>query len=198
MTTVFQLCDEYVTRQAALDPVAAGMRGIDGHFGAATDYGPDGNQARADLITSTLTALGSANAETADDRLAAAFLRERLEAQLASHQAGEPLRQLRAPFGLVNMVKDSVDLLPRDSEDGWRNVAARLAAIPEMFATWRASLEAGLAAGMPAARRQAIESAVQADRLAGVHDDLVTSYGDGPLTGELASAAARAYQGMRR
>jgi hypothetical protein len=32
MTPVFQLCDDYVTRQAVLDPVAAGMGGITGSF----------------------------------------------------------------------------------------------------------------------------------------------------------------------
>jgi len=42
MTQVFRLCDEYITRWAALDPVAAGTRGLTGPFGAATDYGPDG------------------------------------------------------------------------------------------------------------------------------------------------------------
>ena len=33
-----------------------------------------------------------------------------------------------------------------------------------------------------AARRQALESAVQADRFAGIHDGLLASYGEGPLT----------------
>ena len=56
MTPVFRLCDEYVTRWAALDPVAAGMHGLIGAFGAATDYGPEGIAARAELITETLAA----------------------------------------------------------------------------------------------------------------------------------------------
>lgn len=73
-------------------------------------------------------------------------------------------------FGLISLIKDSVDLLPRDDEDGWRNTAAR---------------------------RQALESAVQADRFTGIHDDLVAGYGDGPLAGELAAAAAQAHQGYR-
>jgi uncharacterized protein (DUF885 family) len=197
MSTVFRLCDEYVTRQAALDPVAAGMRGITEAFGAATDYGPDGNAARAELIGVTLTELGGLPVTSDADRLAAGYLRERLEAQLAWHRTGEPLRLLRTPFGLINQVRDSVDLLPRGDEDDWRNVAARLAAIPAMFATWRVSLQAGLERGMPAARRQALESAVQADRFAGVHDGLLASYGEGPLTGELETAAAAAYRGYR-
>jgi uncharacterized protein (DUF885 family) len=198
MTAVFRLCDDYVTRWAALDPVAAGSRGITGAFGAATDYSPEGHAARADLIASTLAALGPLPVTSAADRLAAGFLAERLEAQLAWHQAGEPLRELSTPFGRIVVLRDSADLLPRAGQDAWRNIAARLRAIPEMFSSWRASLETGLGKGLRAARRQAVEAAVQADRLAaGTHDALVASYGDGPLADELAAAAGVAYQGYR-
>ena len=75
MTPVFRLCDEYVTRWAALDPVAAGMQGLTGAFGAATDYGPDGFAARAELITATLGALEPMSPTSEADRLAAGFLR---------------------------------------------------------------------------------------------------------------------------
>ena len=195
---MFRLCDDYVTRWAALDPVAAGSRGITGAFGAATDYSPEGHAARADLIASTLAALGPLPVTSAADRLAAGFLAERLEAQLAWHQAGEPLRELSTPFGRIVVLRDSADLLPRAGQDAWRNIAARLRAIPEMFSSWRASLETGLGKGLRAARRQAVEAAVQADRLAaGTHDALVASYGDGPLADELAAAAGVAYQGYR-
>jgi len=195
MTPVFALCDEHVTQWAALDPVAAGMEGLTTRFGAATDYGPDGVAARAELIAGTLAALRPMTITSGADRLAAGFLRERLEAQLAWHQLNEPFRLLRAPIGLISAIRDSVDLLPRDSDDAWRNVAARLAAIPAMFTSWRASLDAGLGRGLPAACRQAVEAAVAADRCAGTHDALVASYGDGPLAGALAAAAAQAYQG---
>jgi uncharacterized protein (DUF885 family) len=198
MTAVFELCGDYVTRWAALDPVAAGSRGITGAFGAATDYGPDGYAARADLMASTLAALDPLPVMSAADRLAATFLRERLEAQLAWQQAGEPLRDLSTPFGRIVVLRDSADLLPRGDEDAWQNIAARLRAIPEMFSSWRASLDAGLGQGLRAARRQAVEAAVQADLLAaGTHDALLASYGDGPLAGQLAAAAGAAYQGYR-
>ena len=78
MTPVFRLCDEYVTRWAALDPVAAGMQGLTGVFGAATDYGPDGFVARAELIAATLDALEPMSLTSDADRLAAGFLCERL------------------------------------------------------------------------------------------------------------------------
>jgi uncharacterized protein (DUF885 family) len=197
MTDVFRLCDDYVARWAALDPVAAGMRGLSEAFGAATDYGPDGFAAREELISSTLAALEPLAVTSEADRLAAAFLRERLEAQLAWHRIGEPLRLLRTPIGQISAIRDSVDLLPRDDEDGWRNIAARLAAIPSMFASWRLSLDAGLDQGLSAARRQAVEAAAEAERYAGTHDALPASYGDGPLAGELAAAAAQAHGGYQ-
>ena len=195
MTPVFSLCDDYMTRWAVLDPVAAGMQGLTGAFGAATDYGPDGFAARAELITATLAALEPMEISTDADRLAAAFLRERLEAQLAWHRSGEPLRLVRAPIGLISALRDSVDLLPRHDDGDWRNIAARLAAIPGMLASWRASLDAGLGQGLTAARRQAVQAAVSADHCVGSHDTLVAAYGDGPLAAELAAAAVQADQG---
>ena len=59
---------------------------------------------------------------------------------------------MRAPLGPISSLRDSVDLLPRGSDDDWRDIAALLAAIPAMFEGWRASLELGLARGLPAAR----------------------------------------------
>ncbi len=92
MTPVFGLCDEYVTRLAVLDPVAAGSLGLAGPFGAATDYGPDGFAARAELVTETLAALEPVTITSEADRIAAAFLRERLEAQRAWNESREPFR----------------------------------------------------------------------------------------------------------
>ncbi|GAA3509305.1 uncharacterized protein (DUF885 family) [Streptosporangium album] len=192
---IFALCDEYVTRSAVLDPVSAGMEGLDIPFAAATDYGPDGNAARAALISETLRKLAPLEPQGEADVRAAAHLRERLEAELAWHEIGEPLRAVRAPFGLVTDLRDSVDLLPHGTDDQWRDVAARLSAVPRMLDGWRASLEAGLAQDMPAARRQALELAVQLDLFAtdGTHRELVTGYGDGPVRGELDRGAAAAH-----
>jgi uncharacterized protein (DUF885 family) len=194
---VFRLCDEYLTQWAALDPVQAGRRGLSVAFGAVTDYSPDGHAARAGLIARTLAALTDLPVADDADRLAALFLRERLEAQAAWHAAGEPLRELRTPIGLVASLRDSVDLLPRAGDAAWRDIAARLEGIPVMFAGWRASLEAGLRGGLPAARRQALGAAAQAAQYAdiGTHDTLIASYGDGPLASELAAAARTAYDG---
>jgi uncharacterized protein (DUF885 family) len=197
MSPVFRLCDEYLTQWAALDPVQAGLRGLSGSFGAVTDYSPDGHAARAELIARTLAALPRLPVTGDADRLAALFLRERLEAQAAWHATGEPLRDLRAPIGRVSSVRDGVDLLPRGSDQAWRDIAARLEGIPVMFASWRASLDEGLRRGMPGARRQALGAAAQAEQYAAIktHDRLIASYGDGLLAGALTAAAHTAYEG---
>jgi uncharacterized protein (DUF885 family) len=197
ISSVFQLCDDYLVRWAALDPVGAGLRGLSETFGAATDYSPDGIASRAALLSDTLTALAGLPVTGDADRLAAQFLRERLEAQAAWHAADEPLRELRTPFGRINTLRDSADLLPRACDEDWRNIAARLSAIPMMFAGWCASLDEGLRRGLPAARRQALGAAGQAARYAEIrtHDALVAQYGDGPLSGELTAAASAAYDG---
>jgi uncharacterized protein (DUF885 family) len=197
MSPVFRLCDDYLTQWAVLDPVAAGMRGLSGSFGAVTDYSPDGHAARAELISRTLAALSALPVTGDADRLAALVLRERLEAQAAWHAAGEPLRELRTPIGRVASVRDSVDLLPRGGDEAWRDIASRLAGVPVMFASWRASLDEGLGLGLPAARRQALGAAAQAEQYAAIrtHDTLIASYGDGSLAGELVAAADTAYRG---
>ena len=197
ISPVFRLCDQYLTDWAGLDPVAAGTRGLAVSFGAVTDYSPDGHAARAELTARTLTALDGLPATGEADRLAATFLRERLRTQADYDAAGEPLRELRSPIGRISSVRDSVDLLPRTDEMAWRDIASRLEGIPAMFASWRASLAEGLRRGLPAARRQALGAAAQAEQYAaiGTHDALVAAYGDGPLAAELAAAAQAAYAG---
>src|SRR3954451_25201568 len=122
-TPIFDLCAEHVRRLAVLDPVWANAVGISEAGGRSTDLSPDGQAAQADLIRDTLrrlaalTPTGPADPASADpasadpasaDLAAAGHLRNRLEPTLAYHDSGEPLRSLRAPFGTLNHLRDSV------------------------------------------------------------------------------------------
>src|SRR6266545_3599554 len=116
MTEIFRLCADYLDQFAELDPVQASVLGIGGGYGPATDYSPDGYAARAELIRATLAALGRLPVTSEADRRAAAHLRERLQAEQAWHASGEPLLLLlllRAPVGVVSLLRESVELLPR-------------------------------------------------------------------------------------
>ncbi|MFS8519795.1 MAG: DUF885 domain-containing protein [Micromonosporaceae bacterium] len=195
LTPIFDLCDRYVRRACELDPVMATFRGVTGDFAPGTDYSPDGHAARAQLIRDTLAELATLTPTGDADRLAADHLRERLEAELALHDLGEPLRSVRAPFGLLQTLRNSVDLMPRGDEQQWRAVVARVAAVPQMLSSWRVSLATGADRGIVAARRQAVEAAAQAQRYAdsATFDKVVTAYGNGPLRDELVAAAAAAH-----
>jgi len=196
-TPIFALSDRYVQRSCELDPVVATFLGVPDDFGPETDYRPDGYAARAELIRDTLRELSGLTPTGDADRLAGDHLRERLAAELAWHDTGEPLRLLRAPFGLLQMLRNSVDLMPTGDDEQWRAVAARIAAVPRMLAGWRASLAAGADRGLVAARRQAVEAAGQAGQYAEnvTFQPVLDAYRDGPVRDELAAAAAAAHAG---
>jgi uncharacterized protein (DUF885 family) len=191
-TPIFQLCHEHIQRECELDPVMATFRGVVGDFAAGTDYSPDGHAARAAHARDTLRRLARLTPTNDADRLAAAHLTERLEASLAWHDLGEPLRSVRAPFGLLQSLRNSIDLMPRNDGDQWRAIGDRIAAVPQMLSGWRACLAAGAARGLVAARRQATEAAKQAQRYAdgASFQQVLDAYGDGPLRDTLAGAAA--------
>ncbi|MBB4685069.1 hypothetical protein BJY18_002554 [Amycolatopsis jiangsuensis] len=136
MTPIFELSADHVTAEAALDPVTATVSGVDTDPAALTDYSPSGFAARADLARATLARLARLTPESAGDRIAGAHLRERLEAQLTWHDLGEPLRTVKAHFGTLGQIRDSVDLLPRRDAEDWRVVAVRLAGAEPILAGW--------------------------------------------------------------
>jgi uncharacterized protein (DUF885 family) len=202
-SAIFNLCDEYVQRSCALDPVSASYRGVTGDFAPGTDYSPDGHAARAELARDMLRRLDELAPTSDADRLAADHMRERLAADLAWHDTGEPLRAVRAPFGLLQMLRNSVDLMPRGSQERWHAVAARVAAFPQMLASWRASLAAGAERGLVAARRQAVEAAGQAQQYAdsatldAVLGDFDAAHNGGPaVRAELTAAVVAAHAAL--
>ena len=80
---IFELADRYVTGAAALDPVWATEVGVVGVDDRMTDFSPDGVEARAAHARETLVELASAPRTGPHDELAAAFLTERLDTELA-------------------------------------------------------------------------------------------------------------------
>jgi uncharacterized protein (DUF885 family) len=96
-----------------------------------------------------------------NDRLAKDFITERFEATLLSHDTGEWQRSARAIHSPSSTLRSTFDLMPRNGEEAWNNIASRLRAIPTALAGVRATYDLGRAAGTTAARRQAIAAADQ-------------------------------------
>jgi uncharacterized protein (DUF885 family) len=163
VTAVFDLADRYVADVAVRDAFVATMLGAAGHEDDMTDYSPDGVEARAALTRSTLREVETATPDTNSDRVCRDFMAERLQLDVARHDAGESWRALSNIASPVQTIRQLFDLCPRDTEDDWHHIATRMAKVPRSVEGLEATLRHGLDLGLPAARRQALECAGQAE-----------------------------------
>jgi uncharacterized protein (DUF885 family) len=162
-TPVFAFADRLVEMEAATDPIEATFNGVDGDPVALTDYSPEGTEARAEQARAARRELATLPLTGDADRMAATLIDERLSARLALSDSGERLRALGVLGSPFQAIRQVFDLMDRSSADDWSVVATRLGGVPKALAGLRVSLEAGLAQGLPAARRQALACAAQAD-----------------------------------
>lgn len=166
-TPIYRLADAFVERMADLDPVFATSIGLPGRDTEYTDYSPEGQEQRSAFLRETLGNLATTERQTNRDRVAAAFMTERLETSLALDEAGEHLRAVRILGSPLGAVRQVYDLMPRATEGDWETIAARMEKVPAALAGYRAALDEGRRRGLLAARRQALESAKQAATWAG-------------------------------
>ncbi|TDD61717.1 DUF885 domain-containing protein [Actinomadura rubrisoli] len=159
MTALDDLADRYMDEFAALDPCQAAMMGIAGQDSRLTDYGPDGVAARADLARATLARLDATPAASGPDRVTAAVMRERLETELALHEAHVLDGSLETIDGPVQRVRTSIELLDQGKDTDWDAVGSRLAALPGTLEGLRTSLDLARRDGRVAARRQVARNA---------------------------------------
>ena len=162
MSEVYEIADRYVLAYAALDPIAATDAGIAGHEHELTDFSPDASDARNQLDRDTIAELERASQDDDRDRIAAGVMKERLQLQIALHEAGEELRSLRIIGSPVQDIRACFDLMAFDTEDDWEIAGQRLARVPESLASLETALREGMARGLVSARRQALGCAEQA------------------------------------
>lgn len=162
LSPIFEFADRFVDEQAALDPNLATGKGIPGYDHLLTDLSPEGVEARAQLLRDSLATLATLPVTNDDDRLAKDLITERFSTSLASHDAGEWMRTMRAIASPSSNLRGTFDLMPRDSTEAWENIAHRMHAVPAALAGLRATYERGRTTGTLAARRQALAAAQQA------------------------------------
>jgi uncharacterized protein (DUF885 family) len=165
---MFALAHDYIERVAAENPLGATMLGVPGHDAKMSDYSPDGAAAAAALSRETLAAARAVAVTNEPDRIARDNLVDILELDLERYDSGEQLRELSIIRSPLRGLRGVFDIMPRGTEEEWRNIAARLALVPEGIASFQRSLEAGMERGLLAARRQAIANAEQCEAWAGV------------------------------
>ncbi|MEC4020916.1 DUF885 domain-containing protein [Streptomyces sp. H27-D2] len=143
-----QVADAYVDELIALDPITGTYLGVEESSGRLPDFSPAGLQAVADLARATLRKLDDAQrrpgADTGVERRCGRLLRERLNAELAVHDAGEGLCRVSNLFSPAHSVREAFSLTPAATEQDWAAIARRLRAVPAALEGYRASLEQGL------------------------------------------------------
>ncbi|GAA5069363.1 DUF885 domain-containing protein [Streptomyces similanensis] len=143
-----QVADAYVDDLIALDPITGTYLGVKECSSRLPDNSPAGQEALAELARTTLARLAEAESRPGADsdveRRCARLLRERLTAELAVHEAGEPLRAVSNIHSPVHSVREAFTITPTDTEEDWAAVAERLRAVPEALRGYRASLALGL------------------------------------------------------
>ncbi len=169
-SAIAQLADRYVERAAALDPVAATFEGLPGHDDELTDYSPDGVAERLAHDQATLTELDRTPPTDDADRIGAEVLRRHLELSVELVETGEPLRALRVLDSPVSSIRMVFDLMARDTEEDWDAITARVAAVPQALSSFQDALTEGAREGLPAAARQVVACARQADTWGGVRE----------------------------
>jgi uncharacterized protein (DUF885 family) len=192
MPDIFELSDQYIVESAALDPMLASFWGIPGHDDEMTDYSPEGWAARLELQCATISALSRIEPRDRRDRIAIEVMRERVRAELELTQSGEYHRWLSVLNSHHAYLRDIFDYMPRKSDEDWRNVRARLAAVPQALDNLRASFEYAEHNGQVAARRQALACATQCNvwgRPDGYFAELLAGCDTLDLTTEAAAAA---------
>ncbi len=196
MATVAEVSDRYVAENAEADPTWALLVGVAAPA-RLSDQSPSGHQERAELARRTLRALEVADDVDETGRLGRSFLKGQLQGELGLHDAGEHERNVSALNGPQAYVRQVFDLLPQASEADWQAVAECLAKVPQAMDGYRATLEAGLAAGRVSSRRLAQAVAAQCETWAGQDgsgwfSSLARRYGQGPLADRLARLGAAA------
>ena len=170
MSTVFDIADRYVERVAELSPISATYMGVPGHDHELDDFSPEASRAEAELDRATLSELEAAPVEDERDRIARDAMADSLGLNLDRYDADEHLRSLSMIHSPIHGVRRIFDLMPRQSEEHWSNVASRMSQIPQAMASYRRTLDEGLRRGLTAARRQAVETADHCDVWSGAAD----------------------------
>lgn len=163
MSQIFDIADQYVERVAEMNPLSATYMGVPGHDHRMNDFSPEAAESEAQLDRDTLARLESAPVEGDYDRIAREAMTDSLRLSLDRHDANEHFRSLSMIFSPIHSMRQVFDLMPRDGEEAWRNIASRMALIPDGAASYRKTLEEGLEHGLVVAKRQAIETAGQCD-----------------------------------
>jgi uncharacterized protein (DUF885 family) len=165
--TVDAHSDDYLERYCALDPLTATFIGVAGHDHELPDLTPSGFGAREELTRSAYSAVEAATPSDEREQVARDAFLERLGLDLELVDAGFMRSQMNVIETPLHELRMVFDLMPKEGDEAWSNIGARLDGIPRALEGYRTTLREEAAAGRVVARRQYAEVAEQVRRWTG-------------------------------
>ncbi len=164
MTDIFVLSDRLTDELAALDPILATEAGVEGYNDRWPDLSPEGVQMRQRFWADALTQAKACQSNDRRSHVAKEVLIGECKRNLADYEAGRYRFDLNSIASPWQAFRDVFDLVPTDSASAWEDIVSRLTSIGEGLRGYRESLQVGLDAGEPVARRQ-VEAAIEQGRV---------------------------------
>ena len=205
-TPVDQIAEGWVDTLVSLDPTVGTYIGRSADGSGFADYSPDGHAVYVRAAADTIRLLDDTAPVDDVDRVTRDDLRSSLALDLENADAGLQLRDLNVIASPAQGIREVFDLMPTDTVEDWRNISARLGAVPAAVTGYIETLRLGIDQGITPARRQVREVLGQARRNAandGFFNHFVAEAGleHGSLPASLATdlgagahAAATAYE----
>ncbi|GMA38581.1 DUF885 domain-containing protein [Mobilicoccus caccae] len=202
-TDIDRLAEAYTDDLLALSPLTAINLGMTVDERPIDDLSPDGLAERSALRRSTLVALGSMTPVDAVDEVTVDAMRERLGVEEAMYESGLQAMSLDVIESPLQELRDTVDLMPTETEEDWVAIGRYFAAIPQALREWHASLMSAAATGMVTTRRQIEGCLRQIDDLTGPDGTFArmsvvgATRVDGPAAELVSGGAAAATEGYQ-
>ncbi|MBI5161250.1 MAG: DUF885 domain-containing protein [Micrococcales bacterium] len=165
-TEIDAIAERWVDRQLELFPEYHVYLGRPGREGEYADYSPEGHDAAAEAMRSTLAEIQGATAVDAVDEVTKRDLARELGLELEKHGAGFHLRDLNNIASPPQELRSIFDVSPMGTVDDWAVIARRMHNLPAAVEGYIQTLREGIRTGTVPAVRQAREVMEQTRRYA--------------------------------
>ncbi|CAA9414891.1 MAG: Conserved protein, DUF885 [uncultured Propionibacteriaceae bacterium] len=155
------IADRYVEECTSRYPELATQLGAPGSDHRWSDYSLDGHADRMAHVRQTVADLHRATPIDEREQIAKDAMLERLGLQDELYQAHISTSRVSVIAGAAQEIRGVFDLMPVDSEDAWRNIAARLRTVGAPLGQTRDTLRSEAAEGNISALRQVLGTVEQ-------------------------------------
>jgi uncharacterized protein (DUF885 family) len=161
-TPIDAIAEKWVTTLADLMPTMATYIGMDrGKLGQWGDYSPAGLETTAEAARVVIRELNAATPVDDVDRVTKDDLLGTLNLELEKHERDFALRDVNVLASPVQEIRETYDIMPRDSEGDWANISSRLNTSPKAIDQYIETLRLGISKGVVPAKRQVLETIIQ-------------------------------------